>query len=151
VDSLHVLGCTDSRRSPASENASAMDRCRDLRAARDSVRAQIRLAWRGGRVYRLRGTARRACRNNNQTTNQSAVGGNMGSGKRILMLTHEFPPYPGGVGRYCWSLAAAASRAGHRVTVLAPAHRQLRSDQYRDPPGVEVTHFAGDIFHFRDL
>lgn len=75
----------------------------------------------------------------------------MVSGKRILMLTHEFPPYPGGVGRYCWSLAAAAARAGHRVTVLAPAHGQLRSDQYRDPPGVEVTHFAGDLFHFRDL
>lgn len=75
----------------------------------------------------------------------------MRTGKRILMLTHEFPPYPGGVGRYCWSLAAAAVRAGHRVTVLAPTHRQLRSDQYRDPPGVEVTHFAGDVFQFRGL
>ena len=72
-------------------------------------------------------------------------------GKRILMLTHEFPPYPGGVGRYCWSLAAAAARAGHRVTVLAPAHGTQRSDQYRDPPGVEVTHFSGDLFHFRNL
>ncbi|MEP7243917.1 MAG: glycosyltransferase family 4 protein [Gammaproteobacteria bacterium] len=71
--------------------------------------------------------------------------------KRILMLTHEFPPYPGGVGRYCWSLAAAATRAGHRVTVLAPAHGNHRSDQYRDPPGVDVVHFAGDSFHFRDL
>lgn len=75
----------------------------------------------------------------------------MSTGKRILMLTHEFPPYPGGVGRYCWSLAAAAARAGHRVTVLAPAHGTQRSDQYRDPPGVEVTHFSGDLFHFRNL
>jgi len=75
----------------------------------------------------------------------------MSMGKRILMLTHEFPPYPGGVGRYCWSLAAAAARAGHRVTVLAPAHGAQRSDHYRDPPGVEVTHFAGDLFHFRNL
>lgn len=75
----------------------------------------------------------------------------MSTGKRILMLTHEFPPYPGGVGRYCWSLAAAAARAGHRVTVLAPTHSQHRSDQYRDPPGVEVVHFAGDLFHFRSL
>ncbi len=71
--------------------------------------------------------------------------------KRILMLTHEFPPYPGGVGRYCWSLAAAAARAGHRVTVLAPAHASHRSDHYRDPPGVEVVHFSGDLFHFREL
>jgi phosphatidylinositol alpha-1,6-mannosyltransferase len=72
-------------------------------------------------------------------------------GKRILLLTHEFPPYPGGVGRYCWSLAAAAARAGHRVTVLAPVHAKHRSDQYRDPPNVEVVHFAGDQFHFREL
>jgi phosphatidylinositol alpha-1,6-mannosyltransferase len=75
----------------------------------------------------------------------------MTTSKRILMLTHEFPPYPGGVGRYCWNLAAAAARAGHRVKVLAPAHAQHRSDQYRDPPGVEVVHFAGDLFHFREL
>lgn len=75
----------------------------------------------------------------------------MTTAKRILMLTHEFPPYPGGVGRYCWSLAAAAARAGHRVTVLAPSHGTRRSDQYRNPPGVEVTHFTGDLFHFREL
>lgn len=75
----------------------------------------------------------------------------MNTGKRILLLTHEFPPYPGGVGRYCWSLSAAAARAGHRVTVLAPTHGSRRSDQYRDPPGVEVVHFAGDVFHFREL
>ncbi len=75
----------------------------------------------------------------------------MSTNKKILMLTHEFPPYPGGVGRYCWSLAAAAARAGHSVTVLAPAHAKHRSDHYRDPPGVKVVHFAGDLFHFRDL
>jgi phosphatidylinositol alpha-1,6-mannosyltransferase len=75
----------------------------------------------------------------------------MSETKRILMLTHEFPPYPGGVGRYCWSLAAAAARAGHLVTVLAPAHANHRSDHYRDPPGVKVVHFSGDLFHFREL
>jgi phosphatidylinositol alpha-1,6-mannosyltransferase len=75
----------------------------------------------------------------------------MSDKKRILMLTHEFPPYPGGVGRYCWSLAAAAARAGHSVTVLAPAHASHRSDRYRDPPGVKVVHFSGDLFHFREL
>ena len=75
----------------------------------------------------------------------------MSTSKKILMLTHEFPPYPGGVGRYCWSLAAAAARAGHSVTVLAPAHAKHRSDHYRDPPGVKVVHFTGDLFHFREL
>ncbi len=62
-------------------------------------------------------------------------GAGMNTSKKILMLTHEFPPYPSGVGRYCWSLAAAAARAGHCVTVLAPAHAPHRSDHYRDPPG----------------
>ncbi len=38
-----------------------------------------------------------------------------------------------------------------KVTVLAPAHSSYRSDQYRDPPGVKVVHFAGDLFHFREL
>jgi phosphatidyl-myo-inositol dimannoside synthase len=71
--------------------------------------------------------------------------------KRILLLTHEFAPYPGGVGRYCWSLAAAAAREGHRVSVLAPTHGPAPADEARDPPGVQVERFAGDLFHFRQL
>jgi phosphatidylinositol alpha-1,6-mannosyltransferase len=66
----------------------------------------------------------------------------------ILMLTHEFPPYPGGVGRYCASLAEAAARAGHRVTVLAPDHKQ---DAPPSLAGIEVQRFSGDVFHFREL
>ena len=69
----------------------------------------------------------------------------------ILLLTHEFPPYPGGVGRYCWSLAAAASRAGHEVTVLAPDHASLGSHRHEDPPGVEVIRFAAGVFRFADF
>jgi phosphatidyl-myo-inositol dimannoside synthase len=71
--------------------------------------------------------------------------------KRILILTHEFPPYPGGVGRYCWNLAAAAARAGMEVTVLAPEHGSRESDLRQDPPGVRVMRFPGDVFHFREL
>ena len=71
--------------------------------------------------------------------------------RRILLLSHEFLPYPGGVGRYCWSLSAAAARLGHRITVLAPEHEGYRSPEYQDPPGVEVLRFPGDVFHFRDL
>lgn len=40
--------------------------------------------------------------------------------KRILMLTHEFPPMRGGISRYAVELATAASQLGHDVTVLAP-------------------------------
>jgi phosphatidyl-myo-inositol dimannoside synthase len=67
---------------------------------------------------------------------------------KILLLTHEYPPYPGGVGRYCASLAAAAARAGHRVTVLAPDHGQRAVD---DTPNVNVIRFPGDVFHMREL
>ena len=69
----------------------------------------------------------------------------------ILLMTHEFPPYPGGVGRYCWSLAAAASRAGFQVTVLAPDHSSLGAHEHSDPPGVEVIRFAGGVFRFADF
>lgn len=67
----------------------------------------------------------------------------------ILMLTHEYPPYPGGVGRYCASLADAATRAGHRVTVLAPDHKQPHAGQAQ--ADVKVIRFEGDVFHFKEL
>lgn len=67
----------------------------------------------------------------------------------ILMLTHEYPPYPGGVGRYCASLAEAAVRAGHQVTVLAPDHKQPQACS--DQAGVKVIRFEGDVFHFKEL
>lgn len=66
----------------------------------------------------------------------------------ILMLTHEFPPYPGGVGRYCSSLAHAATRAGHTVTVLAPQHGQA---SHADSAAFAVRRFPGDVFHFKEM
>jgi len=68
----------------------------------------------------------------------------------ILMLTHEYAPYPGGVARYCTSLSEAAARAGHRVTVLAPDHQQaLKTTEVQE--GLKVIRFPGDIFHFKQL
>lgn len=72
------------------------------------------------------------------------------SGKHILLVTHEYPPYPGGVGRYCASLAAAATRLGHRITVLAPTHGDGEPSQAADG-GVRVERFPGNVFHFREL
>src|SRR3954466_13321777 len=109
------------------------------------------MAWRRYGVPRQRASARRAGRHSGSPESAHGWSERMSPSKKILMLTHEFPPYPGGVGRYCWSLAAAAARAGHSVTVLAPAHAKHRSDHYRDPPGVKVVHFNGDLFHFREL
>lgn len=40
--------------------------------------------------------------------------------KKILMLTHEFLPFRGGVSTYCVELATAAAQLGHDVTVMAP-------------------------------
>lgn len=67
----------------------------------------------------------------------------------ILLVTHEYPPYPGGVGRYCASLAAAAQRAGHTVTVLAPDHGSPQAKEAND--AIKVIRFSGDVFHLMDL
>lgn len=40
--------------------------------------------------------------------------------KKILMLTFEFPPIIGGIGRYASQLALAAKEIGHDITVIAP-------------------------------
>jgi len=44
----------------------------------------------------------------------------MDAKKRILILTHEFPPFLGGVGTYGVEIARAAAELGHEVTVFAP-------------------------------
>jgi glycosyltransferase involved in cell wall biosynthesis len=71
--------------------------------------------------------------------------------RSILLLTHEFPPYPGVVGRYCWSLAGAAARAGQRVTVLAPSHGDGSCEQYERLAGVKVLRFPAELFQLREL
>lgn len=71
-----------------------------------------------------------------------------GVGKRILMLTHEYRPYPGGVARYCESLArAAVDHLGFEVTVLAPSHGSHVDDSLDQ--GINVKRFAGDVFNFK--
>ncbi|MBK7141190.1 MAG: glycosyltransferase family 4 protein [bacterium] len=50
--------------------------------------------------------------------------------KKILMLTHEFPPMQGGISRYASELATSAVTLGHEVTVIAP-------DSYADCSGID--------------
>jgi phosphatidyl-myo-inositol dimannoside synthase len=71
--------------------------------------------------------------------------------RSILLLTHEFPPYPGAVGRYCWNLAEAAARAGHQMTVLAPSHGDGSVEHYEKLEGVNVLRYPAELFHFREL
>jgi phosphatidylinositol alpha-1,6-mannosyltransferase len=63
---------------------------------------------------------------------------------RFLLATHEYPPFRGGVARYCQEMALAVARRGHQVTVLAPAYtgKEGRSSA----ADVEVIRFKGDIF-----
>jgi len=43
---------------------------------------------------------------------------------RILLYTHEFPPFAGGAGVYTDNLAIGLSALGHKVIVLAPKYRE---------------------------
>lgn len=47
---------------------------------------------------------------------------------RVLLFTREFPPFRGGAGNYCASLAAALRSRGSYVHVFAPEYPNLRSE-----------------------
>jgi len=64
---------------------------------------------------------------------------------RILLLTHEFLPFSGGVGRYCHDLAAAAAKRGHDVTVLAPSYGGPVCEE-EITTGLTVQRFTGGKF-----
>lgn len=66
---------------------------------------------------------------------------------RILMLTHEFPPAPGGVATYCLDLATAAHEIGHDITVVAPDCGAPRGP---DVP-FRVCRFRGGVYSWRSL
>lgn len=70
---------------------------------------------------------------------------------KIALLTHEFPPYPGGVGRYCHEMALAAAQSGHEVLVIAPNHGDTNSAQDAFHEGVTVLRFKGDVFGFKEM
>jgi phosphatidylinositol alpha-1,6-mannosyltransferase len=70
---------------------------------------------------------------------------------RILLLTHEFPPFLGGIGTYACQLATAAHGAGHEVTVIAPDYGSdlARADRARYP--FRVDRFRGGRYAERCL
>src|SRR5437868_6438693 len=41
-----------------------------------------------------------------------------GGGRRLLVLSTEFPPGPGGIGTHAWQVASHAAAVGWDVTVL---------------------------------
>lgn len=63
--------------------------------------------------------------------------------KKILMLTHEFPPFRGGIGTYASQLALAAHQLGHDITVLAPDHGQTCGENDRTEFPFKVIRYHG--------
>jgi phosphatidylinositol alpha-1,6-mannosyltransferase len=47
---------------------------------------------------------------------------------RILLYTHEFPPFAGGAGIYTANLAVGLGKFGHDVTVLSPVYEESSVD-----------------------
>jgi glycosyltransferase involved in cell wall biosynthesis len=58
--------------------------------------------------------------------------------RKILIFTHEYPPYPGGIARYAGELARAAAEAGHEVHVVAPGYGDKDHPQEARPGAVTV-------------
>jgi glycosyltransferase involved in cell wall biosynthesis len=68
----------------------------------------------------------------------------------ILLLTSEFAPTIGGIGTYANEIAAAATRLGASVTVLAPDYgRPATEDDVALP--FNVVRFRGGLHSMRDM
>lgn len=61
----------------------------------------------------------------------------------ILILTHEYPPFRGGVGTYCEQLAAAATRLGRKVTLWAPGFGVAKESPSAK---FKIERFRGGVF-----
>ncbi|PWB70810.1 hypothetical protein C3F09_08640 [candidate division GN15 bacterium] len=70
---------------------------------------------------------------------------------KILMLTHEFPPFRGGIGTYSCQLARAAHEIGHEVTVVAPDFGQDLTAPDRLTYPVTVERYRAGTYNFRRL
>lgn len=70
---------------------------------------------------------------------------------KVALLTHEYPPYPGGIGRFCVEIAAAGIELGHEIQVFAPTHGLSPNDEKAPPSGVPLTRFDGDVFKFQTI
>ena len=53
----------------------------------------------------------------------------------VILITYEYPPFPGGIGTYAGGLARAVRDAGFSVTVIAPSYPDLPQKE-----GDEDTH-----------
>ncbi len=65
---------------------------------------------------------------------------------KLLLLTHEFPPFRGGIGVYAEQLASAATDAGYDVAVLAPSYHQDQTTRDRANYRFAVRRFGAGFY-----
>lgn len=68
--------------------------------------------------------------------------------RRILLVTHEFPPHAGGVARFCFELAQALSKYAD-VDVVAPRYDQSESAPQDPTEAFKIYRFPGFGFRYR--
>jgi len=66
--------------------------------------------------------------------------------KKILILTHEFLPFNGGIGTYVREFSTAAQKIGYQITVLAPDYGECHRYTDRCNFSFKVVRFKGGIF-----
>ncbi len=71
--------------------------------------------------------------------------------KKILMLTHEFPPFRGGIATYACELAIAAQALGHEVTVVAPDFGEDLADHDRAKYPLTVQRYNAGVYSRKEL
>ncbi len=62
----------------------------------------------------------------------------------IFLITHEYPPFKGGIATYCHEFASALRRQGFPITVWAPSYSQ-KHGSVDDPPWLERLPFPGGV------
>ena len=71
--------------------------------------------------------------------------------KKILMLTHEFPPIAAGIATYTAQLASAASKMGYRITVLAPGSFKDQSEDDKERFPFTIIRYGAGAYSYRKL
>lgn len=78
----------------------------------------------------------------------------MSGAMKILLVSDDFLPNPGGIAGHVYELSRALARAGHRVDLIAGHNRAHAGKPYEPPEGVRLVHnlpftwsWAGYIGH----
>ena len=65
---------------------------------------------------------------------------------KILIVTTEFPPFPGGIATYAYNMALSSKSLGHNVQVIAPNYGLINIDD-----SLDVSRYSGHSYNKKDL